>query len=632
MASIKGVWTFNENVSTPLFDDPLFAKFTSNGNEYSYLYAPSGLILYKPVDGTNDIVVTEHDGSWVDDAYRTADFGETEQAINYEYYIWILANAVPENIVESSATVKGVWTFVDNPTIDDIAQPVEFVSNGTTYYGIDASASISTVDDRINFIPYAGVPAYQPSTTTAYFDGYWHVNAYRIVDFGETEQSVSTEFYEWLTSNATQAQLEPERPYIKGVWTFNEKLTDPKEETFSLKFTVGGETYHYMRGELFGPGGSGYALLYVQTNADGDWINSVTVYDSFDGWRNKKYRRIDLGENEQLLIDYKYDWFVSNAIAEQSSVYVIQKATLVGIAEAIRAKAGTEVDYTPLEMPSGINAVYEAGKAAGGNDGSYNEGYTDGESAGYEKGHREGYDSGYEDGYEEGLQEGLKLGDSNGSYVDGYNNGYAEGYIEGEMNGYEEGMVDGQQNEYDTFWDTYQSNGTRANYMRAFAESYWKDAIFKPKYPITCKATQSYHTSNALSVFQSSDITHIDVPITIDGSAIGGVVADSFFSGADQLETIFSFTPIAVTRYTQTFLTCKKLKNITIGDGGSIDVNISFSDSPLLTNESVQSIIDHLKDLRDATTQKLTLHANVGAAVTNAQKAAITAKNWTLVY
>jgi hypothetical protein len=65
---------------------------------------------------------------------------------------------------------------------------------------------------------------------------------------------------------------------------------------------------------------------------------------------------------------------------------------------------------------------------------------------------------------------------------------------------------------------------------------------------------------------------------------------------------------------------------------GTIGTTIYFTYFSLLSDESVQSIIDHLKDLTGTTTQKLTFHAKVGAKMTDAQKAAITAKNWTLVY
>ena len=51
-----------------------------------------------------------------------------------------------------------------------------------------------------------------------------------------------------------------------------------------------------------------------------------------------------------------------------------------------------------------------------------------------------------------------------------------------------------------------------------------------------------------------------------------------------------------------------------------------------LTPETIQSIIDGMADLTGATAQTLTFHKDVGAKLTDAQKATITAKNWTLVY
>ena len=64
----------------------------------------------------------------------------------------------------------------------------------------------------------------------------------------------------------------------------------------------------------------------------------------------------------------------------------------------------------------------------------------------------------------------------------------------------------------------------------------------------------------------------------------------------------------------------------------TIKFSISFSNSSKLSDLSIQSIIDGLVDLTGGTAQTLTLHANVGAKLSDEQKATITAKNWTLVY
>lgn len=79
------------------------------------------------------------------------------------------------------------------------------------------------------------------------------------------------------------------------------------------------------------------------------------------------------------------------------------------------------------------------------------------------------------------------------------------------------------------------------------------------------------------------------------------------------------------------FSYCNALKEVRFVNN-SIPMSVSFSNSNLLSAESIQSIIDGLADLTGGTAQTLTLHATVGAKLTDTQKATITAKNWKLVY
>jgi hypothetical protein len=187
-----------------------------------------------------------------------------------------------------------------------------------------------------------------------------------------------------------------------------------------------------------------------------------------------------------------------------------------------------------------------------------------------------------------------------------------------------EGYAAGQQAEYDRFWDTFQNKGKRVNYKYAFWNTFWNNTTYNPKYPIVCSEEGA---TPASCMFDTARITDTKVPIEIIGC-----VADSAFVRCTQLVTIQSLKLVNVSRYTSAFTGCSKLKNITIAEGSSIDVDFNISATAVLTNTSVQSIIDHLKDLTGATTQKLTFHATVGGKLTDAQKATITAKNWTLVY
>jgi len=64
---------------------------------------------------------------------------------------------------------------------------------------------------------------------------------------------------------------------------------------------------------------------------------------------------------------------------------------------------------------------------------------------------------------------------------------------------------------------------------------------------------------------------------------------------------------------------------------GTIEASIQIT-SPNLTDKTIESLTEGLVDLTGATAQKVTLNRDLGNKLTEAQKAAITAKNWTLVY
>lgn len=176
---------------------------------------------------------------------------------------------------------------------------------------------------------------------------------------------------------------------------------------------------------------------------------------------------------------------------------------------------------------------------------------------------------------------------------------------------------------YDTFWDIFQQNGERASYVNLFSGGGWTDEIFNPKYPI-------HATNHAGSMFYyCSAITSTKVPIVIDNIAAN----TSVFFSCTNLKTIPSIKVTEqIKTYSDWFYNCKALEEINFTADSVIKANISFVNSPLLTPASMDSIIGALKDLTGGTAQTLTLHATAGGKLTQEQKAAITAKNWTLVY
>lgn len=200
-----------------------------------------------------------------------------------------------------------------------------------------------------------------------------------------------------------------------------------------------------------------------------------------------------------------------------------------------------------------------------------------------------------------------------------YDAGYAKGQAEGGGGNYDEGYEDGQKAEYDRFWDLFQNYGKRSHYAYAFAYNGWTDENYNPKYPI------DYTNTNGIGnmFVWTRGITDTKVPITANGSCVNA------FSNSE-IKRIPKLIFRGATNVNNMFLSATKLEELYCE--GEIALSISFAQSNLLTNESVQSIIDCLKDLTGQTAQTLTFHATVGANLTEAQKATITAKNWQLVY
>ena len=208
-----------------------------------------------------------------------------------------------------------------------------------------------------------------------------------------------------------------------------------------------------------------------------------------------------------------------------------------------------------------------------------------------------------------------------GKAAGGGGGGYDEGYEAGREVGFNEGYLSGQDAESMRFWGAYQNNGNPKIYQDAFRGASWTDETYTPLFQI--KTTTGAY--DGYCMFMGAQITDTLCPITVNGA-----IAMSLFEGCTQLKRIAYLTLNGVTNLSSAFSRCSALEEITIG--GSIDVNVSFAQSDKLNDASVQSIIDHLKDLTGATARTLTLHATVGGKLTDAQKASITAKNWTLVY
>lgn len=81
------------------------------------------------------------------------------------------------------------------------------------------------------------------------------------------------------------------------------------------------------------------------------------------------------------------------------------------------------------------------------------------------------------------------------------------------------------------------------------------------------------------------------------------------------------------TQLDRPFIYCETLKNITIVSG-SIHCDFDISSTAVLTNESVQSIVDGLADITGSATHTVKFNAN--QLITQAQSDMVSAKGWAL--
>lgn len=90
---INGKWYFNEH---PVYNDnwTLDVSFVSNGKNFDSIESTDEKGLRYLLDLYVQTVYYWDMFAWVDEAYRTIDFGAAYQEVSDEFYTWLTANAV----------------------------------------------------------------------------------------------------------------------------------------------------------------------------------------------------------------------------------------------------------------------------------------------------------------------------------------------------------------------------------------------------------------------------------------------------------------------------------------------------------------------------------------------------------
>lgn len=205
----------------------------------------------------------------------------------------------------------------------------------------------------------------------------------------------------------------------------------------------------------------------------------------------------------------------------------------------------------------------------------------------------------------------------------------------------------GQEAERKRFWDGWQENGTRKSYTYAFQGKYWNNETFTPKHDMVptaanymfagcgeidligalerCGVVLDFSKCQGFGYMLSSEAKIKHFP-TIDLSA-----APSFQDGfryAPNLQSVSFVNVAAKHTWSNAFTNCFALVDVSFS--GTIGKTISFVHSSLLSDASIQSIIDALADLTGQTAVRVSFHTSVIAKLTETQINAIYAKNWTI--
>ena len=207
-----------------------------------------------------------------------------------------------------------------------------------------------------------------------------------------------------------------------------------------------------------------------------------------------------------------------------------------------------------------------------------------------------------------------------------YNAGYVKGKTE---NG--EAYVFKNMNSLNYFFESgYNSHYTDKFKDLDFSSIYSAQYIFRNNKDVTSIVTPAFSDKLKLIHGMFMGCTALK---TVDMSkdmftARVNVVTD-LFNGCTALEKVIGTLDFSKADYaSRTFQGCSALQDIRFAEN-SIKISITFADSPLLTGESVNSIINALINITDGVARTVTFNGAV--ALTDSQKATIETKGWDLV-
>jgi hypothetical protein len=242
-------------------------------------------------------------------------------------------------------TLKGKWYFKEVLQVNtNFSQSInyEITDNGTI------------IMQAIGMCMANGALEYETEQSILEVYSYVHywggLITYRSIDFGETPQEVSEEFYNWFTKNAVN--LQP-----TGTWRFNKTLTCPGTYLYSHARgdAVIGTAHDTETGSSqitqIGYDPSIYLAVY---DIEGDGYN--IWYDG--SWYSEEARLITFIDKNLMPLNPEFAlWFYENAFP--MDLTFCSECYIAEIADTIRQIKGTTQKYAVKSLADEITTLYE---------------------------------------------------------------------------------------------------------------------------------------------------------------------------------------------------------------------------------------------------------------------------------
>lgn len=167
--------------------------------------------------------------------------------------------------------------------------------------------------------------------------------------------------------------------------------------------------------------------------------------------------------------------------------------------------------------------------------------------------------------------------------------------------------------------DFSNTTGCMNIFQNSFSEA---DNIIIPDLYIPNVATMS----NTFYGCRAVQIGNLNVPKCINFSVIFADV--KYATSIGEVTLSEERTQIVTYVFGYTFSTSYYLPNITHFGGGNFNNSVDFRNLPNLDAQSIQNIIDKLVDVTGGASKTVTFNSVVYNSLTEAQKAQLTAKNW----